>query len=171
MGQGPLLDLDEATRLRLTAAVPAVADEAVDTLQRSLRQLAAGMGLADAGQLPAPVVPRAETPPPVLELVGGHATLDYDPEAAERMRALAVGTWIQITGESGRSEPAKVSWVSPISNRLLFVNRRGVRILVASAEELAAMEKLGRVQLRPTGSAFDAAMQQMVGRLQTKIAA
>jgi len=147
------------------------ADEALEILQRSLRQLAAGTGLADAGQLPAPVVQRTETPPPVLQLVGGHATLDYDPEMAERMRALEVGTWVQLTGESGRSEPAKVSWISPISNRLLFVNRRGARILVASAEELAAMEKLGRVQLRPMGSAFDAAMQQMLGRLQTKIAA
>ena len=39
------------------------------------------------------------------------------------------------------------------------------------AEELAAMEKLGRVQRRPAGSAVDAAMQWMVGRLQTKIAA
>lgn len=147
------------------------ADDAIETLQRSLRQLAAGTGMADAGQLPAPVVQRTETLPPVLELVGGHATLDYDPEMAERMRALAIGTWVQLTGESGRSEPAKVSWISPISNRLLFVNRRGARILVASAEELAAMEKLGKVTLRPIGSAFDAAMQQMVGRLQTKIAA
>jgi len=148
-----------------------VADEAIDTLQRSLAQLATGTSVADAGQLPAPVMQRTEAPPPALELVGGHATLDFDPETAERMRALAVGTWVQLTGESGRSEPAKVSWISPISNRLLFVNRRGARILVASAEELAAMEKSGRVQLRPAGSAFDAALQQMVGRLQTKIAA
>jgi len=148
-----------------------VADAAIETLQRGLEQLAAGTGVADAGQLPAPVVQRVEPAPPVLELVGGHATLDYEPEMAERMRALAVGDWLHITGESGRSEPAKMSWVSPISNRLLFVNRRGARILVASAEELAAMEKIGRVQLRPMGSAFDAALQQMVGRLQTKIAA
>ena len=147
------------------------ADDAIETLQRSLRQLASGTSMADAGQLPAPVVQRTETPPPVLELVGGKDTLDFDPEMAERMRALAIGTWVQLTGESGRSEPAKVSWISPISNRLLFVNRRGARILVASAEELAAMEKLGKVTLRPIGSAFDAAMQQMVGRLQTKIAA
>jgi hypothetical protein len=167
-------ELDRAGLMQIlgsSGCVGDVADEAIETLQRSLRQLAAGAGMADAGQLPAPVVQRTETPPPALQLVGGHATLDYDPEMAERMRALAVGTWIQITNESGRSEPAKVSWVSPISNRLLFVNRRGARILVASAEELAAMEKLGRVQLRPMGSAFDAAMQQMVGRLQTKIAA
>ena len=148
-----------------------VAEEAIETLHRTLRQLAAGAGVADAGQLPAPVVPKVEVAPPVLELVGGRDTLDYDPEMAERMRALPVGTWIQITGESGRSEPAKVSWISPISSRLLFVNRRGARILVASAEELAAMEKIGRVQLRAGGSAFDAALQQMVGRLQTKIAA
>jgi hypothetical protein len=147
------------------------ADAAIDTLQRSLAQLAAGAAVADAGQLPAPVVPRVEAAPPLLELVGGHATLDFDPEMAERMRALPVGAWIQLTGDSGRSEPAKVSWISPISSRLLFVNRRGARILVASAEELAAMEKIGRVQLRPVGSAFDAALQQMVGRLQTKIAA
>jgi hypothetical protein len=147
------------------------ADAAIDTLQRSLAQLAAGAAVADAGQLPAPDVPRVEAAPPLLDLVGGHATLDFDPEMAERMRALPVGAWIQLTGDSGRSEPAKVSWISPISSRLLFVNRRGARILVASAEELAAMEKIGRVQLRPVGSAFDAALQQMVGRLQTKIAA
>ena len=148
-----------------------VAEEAIETLQRSLHQLATGAAVADAGQLPAPVVQHAEAPPPALELVGGSATLDFDPDMAEQMRALAVGTWVQLVGESGRGEPAKVSWISPISNRLLFVNRRGGRILVASAEELAAMEKLGRIQLRPAGAAFDAAMQQMVGRLQTKVAA
>jgi hypothetical protein len=32
MGEGALLDLDEATQLRLTAAVPAAADEAVETI-------------------------------------------------------------------------------------------------------------------------------------------
>jgi hypothetical protein len=168
----PELDRQGLTRiLGSSGCVGDAAEEAIETLQRSLQQLAAGTGMADAGQLPAPVVQRVETPAPALELVGGHATLDFEPEMAERMRALVVGTWVQITGESGRSEPAKVSWISPISNRLLFVNRRGARILVASAEELAAMEKIGRVQLRPPGSAFDAAMQQMVGRLQTKIAA
>jgi hypothetical protein len=146
------------------------ADAAIDTLQRSLDQLSAGAAIADAGQLPTPVLQQVQVAP-ALELVGGHATLDYEPEMAERMRSLAIGTWVQLTGESGRSEPAKVSWISPISNRLLFVNRRGARILVASAEELAAMEKIGRVQLRADGSAFDAALQQMIGRLQTKIAA
>ena len=168
----PALDRSGLTEiLGSSGCIGDVADAAIETLQRALQQLAAGGVAADVAQLPEPVVQRIEPAPPVLELVGGHATLDYAPEMAARMRALAVGEWIQLTGESGRSEPAKMSWVSPISNRMLFVNRRGARILVASAEELAAMEKIGRLQLRPTGGAFDAALQQMVGRLQTKIAA
>jgi hypothetical protein len=44
-------------------------------------------------------------------------------------------------------EPTKVSWVSPISSRLLLVNRRGVRVLTASTAELAAMVKLGKARL------------------------
>ena len=44
-----------------------------------------------------------------------------------------------IHATADRIEPAKVSWISPISGRLLLVNRRGIRVLVASVEELAAM--------------------------------
>lgn len=63
--------------------------------------------------------------------------------------------------------PAKLAWISPISNRLMFVNRRGVRILVVSIEELAALKKAGKLQLRDAqGGAFEDALQRMVGRLQ-----
>jgi hypothetical protein len=87
---------------------------------------------------------------------------------AERMRALQIGTWLQLTSETGRTEPAKVSWISPISSRLLFVNRRGIRLLVASAEELAALAKLGRVQLREGDTVFDNAMHQVLGLLKAE---
>ena len=106
----------------------------------------------------------------MLTVVGGTDTLDFDPQVAERMRALPIGTWVQLAGTNGRSEPAKVSWVSPISSRLLFVNRRGIRVLVASVEELAAMHKAGRLQLRQADTAFDDAMHQMVGRLKANAA-
>lgn len=164
--------LDRAGLLEILASsgcVGAQADAAIDAIGRSLTQ--AGEAGGSAVSLPAPVVAAAPVPPPMLEVVGGRDQLDYDPEVAERMRALAIDTWVQLSGESGRSEPAKVSWISPISSRFLFVNRRGARVLVASAEELAAMEKQGRVQVRPSGSAFDNALQQIVGKLQTKMAA
>jgi hypothetical protein len=168
----PLLDrAGLADMLASSGCVGAVADAAIDSVHRSLGQIA-GESVSELDVLPQPVVV-AEQPAvrPVLEIVGGRAQLDFDPEMAERMRALPIGTWLQLTGESGKSEPAKVSWVSPISSRLLFVNRRGARVLVASVEELAAMEKVGRVQLRPMGSAFDDALHQIMGRLQTKVAA
>ena len=107
---------------------------------------------------------------PSLRIVGGHDQLDFDPAMAERLHALEVGTWLQLAGESGKLEQAKVSWISPISSRFLFVNRRGIRVLVASAEELAAMAKQGRLQLRQADTAFEDAMHQIMGRLQSSVA-
>lgn len=160
------------TILASSGLMNGAADEVLATLQRTLGQVSAGDSeAASAEQLPVASVPMPPEPAaadtPELELIAGKATLDFDPAMAERMRALEVGTWLQLASESGRVEPAKVSWVSPISGRLLFVNRRGIRVLVASAEELAAMARLGRVQLREAGTAFDDAMQQVMGRLQT----
>lgn len=108
-----------------------------------------------------------------MEVVGGHDRLDFDPEVAERMRTLEVGTWLQLESTSGRVDPAKVSWISPISSRFLFVDRRGIRVLVASAEELAAMAKQGKVQLRQGDTAFDDALHYVMARLKsdTNIAA
>jgi hypothetical protein len=147
------------------------ARDVIATIQRTLGQVSAGdEAAASAEELPAsqvPAAPELAAAEPELELVAGKATLDFDPAMAERIRGLDVGTWIQLTSESGRVEPAKVSWVSPISGRLLFVNRRGIRVLVASVEELAAMARLGRVQLREADTAFDDAMQQVMGRLQS----
>ncbi len=155
--------------LASSGCVGPAAEDALAIIQRTLAQLAAGEeGAAQAAHLPeqrvAAPVPEPESE---LALVAGHATLDYDPALAERMRALEIGTWLQLTSESGRTEPAKVSWVSPISARLLFVNRRGIRVLVASAEELAAMAKLGKVQLREADTAFEDAMHQVIGRLKS----
>ena len=114
---------------------------------------------------PEPILP--PEPDPVLEVVAGTDKLDFDGIMLERMRKLQVGGWIQLATSADRVEPAKVSWISPISGRLLLVNRRGIRILVASAEELAAMAKLGKVALREGNTAFDDAMHQVTGRLQS----
>ena len=48
----------------------------------------------------------------------------------------------------------------------MFVNRRGIRVLVASAEELAAMARLDRLRLREADNAFEDAMHRMTHRLQ-----
>jgi hypothetical protein len=88
-------------------------------------------------------------PAPRMQVVGGTDTLDFDGDVLARVGKLQVGDWLQLLASSGRMEPAKVSWVSPISSRLLLVNRRGVRVLTASTAELAAMVKLGKARLDP----------------------
>lgn len=99
-----------------------------------------------------------------LHVVGGHGHLEFDPAVAERMRLLKIGTWLHLTNEAGNTDMAKVSWVSPISSRLLLVNRRGIRVLVASAEELAAMAREDKIRIDDTG--FEGAMQRMMAKMQ-----
>lgn len=96
----------------------------------------------------APAAPDdAEQSPPRLAVVGGTDLLDFEADVFARVRELRVGDWLQLQASSGRLEPVKVSWVSPISSRLLLVNRRGVRVLTASTAELAALVTLGKARI------------------------
>ena len=79
---------------------------------------------------------------PFLSVASDKDRLDYNDEDIALLRGLKIGAWIDLAGEDEKLHPAKLSWVSPISSRLMFVNRRGVRVLVASIEELAAMKKV-----------------------------
>lgn len=134
-------------------------------------------GDAVAAQQAAAVLRVAPDPPPLpaqprLKIVGGiDAVPAVDPDDLAQLRDLKVGDWISLAGEDDKLAPAKLAWISPISNRLMFVNRRGVRMLVASVEELGALKKLGKLQLRDVqGGAFEDALQRMVGRLKQDIA-
>ena len=160
------------TILASSGCTGAAAHSAIDSLQDALVRLAGGERAADnATHLPeqqlAPEPAAQPEPEPLLEVVAGTDTLDFDGVMLDRMRKLQVGSWLQLATSAERIEPAKVSWISPISGRLLLVNRRGIRVLVASAEELAAMAKLGKVSLREGETMFEDAMQQVAGRLQT----
>ncbi len=118
-----------------------------------------------------PELPQVSLPqPPVTEAGGveleGDATLeDFDNADADRFRQMAIGTWLDFVDKDGKVQAGKLSWVSPISARLLFVNRRGVRFCVASPEELAVMVRLGRLRAHVNDGAFDSAMQGVIDRL------
>lgn len=106
---------------------------------------------------------------PRLEVVGGTDNLKVSDDDVEQMRQLKVGTWIHIAGEDGKHHPVKLSWVSPISSRLMFVNRRGVRVLVASVEELAAMKQEGNLLVREQENVFDQVLHRVMGKLKTDL--
>ena len=115
--------------------------------------------------LPPPVVADDDSEQGALRVVGGHAGLDFDPQVAARMKLLAPGEWLRLLDAQGEHVAAKVAWVSPLSGRYLLVNRRGVRVLVASAEQLASLVAEGRLVVNTEQAPFDEAMRQMRNRL------
>lgn len=145
------------------------ADAAIGALHDTLQ------AVADARpemERPLPELPAVALPQPApvesnaIEIVAGTDTLDFDNADAERIRGLPVGTWLDFIDKEGRVQAGKLSWISPISSRLLFVNRRGVRFCVASPEELAVMVRLGRLRMHvDDDGAFDSAMQGVIDRL------
>ena len=101
----------------------------------------------------------------LLHVVGGHAALDYDPAVAERLASLGPGSWMRLVDESGEEGSVKVAWISPLTSRLLLVNRRGIRKLVASPQQLAALVKAGQLLDDAADLPFDQAMRQVRHRL------
>lgn len=114
--------------------------------------------------MPAPVRDEVEEDSR-LRLAGGTDTLDFDPALAADLRMLRVGDWLRMTEPQGETIAVKVAWISPLTSRLLLVNRRGMRVLVASTEEMAVLVGDGRLALDAECSPFDAAMRQMQQQL------
>lgn len=103
-----------------------------------------------------------------LQLAGGTDTLEFDPEMAARLRRLRVGQGLRLIDEDGHETAARIAWISPLTGRFLVVNRRGVRKMVVSPEELAALVAAGRAAVRSTDAPFDEAMRQVWQHLNPK---
>ncbi|HVR81510.1 MAG TPA: DUF1631 family protein [Luteimonas sp.] len=119
-------------------------------------------------QRPAPAMPQLADDSDdtrLLQVVGGNAALDFDPVVAKRIAALGPGNWMRLIDEGGQEGSVKVAWISPLTSRLLLVNRRGVRKLVASPQQLAALVKADRLFADADDLPFDEAMRQVRQRL------
>lgn len=100
-----------------------------------------------------------------LRVIAGIDTVPHDAEGAARMRRLRVGQALGLMEADGRESFGKVAWISPLTARLLIVNRRGVRKLVVSPEQLAGLVEGGRVVLRTTEAPCDLAMKRLWQKL------
>jgi hypothetical protein len=146
------------------------AGSAIDALHDTLQAVSVSRpdlerALPDLPPVAEPAAQAAAAQSPNLELVGGTDSLDFDSADADHFRALPIGTWLDFVDKDNKVQAGKLSWVSPISSRLLFVSRRGVRFCVASPEELAVMVRLGRLRRHRHEDAFDSAMQGVIDRL------
>ncbi|WP_305805992.1 DUF1631 domain-containing protein [Stenotrophomonas sp. YIM B06876] len=145
---------------------------AIDVLHDTLQAIAETRpelerALPELPQVALPLPPAQEAP--AMELAGEAKAEDFDNADADRFRTLEIGTWLDFVDKDGKVQAGKLSWVSPISSRLLFVNRRGVRFCVASPEELAVMVRLGRLRTHVDDGAFDSAMAGVIERLDPQL--
>jgi hypothetical protein len=106
-----------------------------------------------------------------LHLAGGTDLLGCDPNIAARMRRLRVGQGLRLIDEDGHETAARIAWISPLTGRFLVVNRRGVRRMVVSPEELTVLVASGRAVIRSVDAPFDEAMKQVWQHLNPRQAA
>ena len=97
---------------------------------------------------------------PRLQLASTRDTT-ADPVLVARLRKLRVGQGLRIREEEGRESAARIAWISPLTSRFLIVNRRGIRKLVVSPEELAGLVAAGEVTVRAVDAPVDHAMRQI----------
>ncbi|WP_045757648.1 DUF1631 domain-containing protein [Xanthomonas albilineans] len=161
--QEPLYKIFASVGLH-SEAVTAAFDALHDTL-RAVAELRPELEcrLPELPQLALPQALAQEVQP--VEVAAPEAVDDFDSADADRFRAMDTGTWLDFVDRDSNVQAGKLSWVSPISSRLLFVNRRGARLCVASPEELALMVRLGRLRNHDDDGAFDSALQCVVERL------
>ena len=82
-----------------------------------------------------------------------------------QVQALQPGTWLEFSNTDQAMERAKLSWISPMTGRYLFVNRRGLKVADYAPEELAVLLADGHAIVLAANALFDRAMSSIVGRL------
>lgn len=90
-----------------------------------------------------------------------------DANDAEFINNLKEGTWVEFRekGEKDTHRPAKVSYISPLRSRFLFVDRLGKTVNECSRTELGRLFSLGMVVVMDEAPLFDRLMAGVIGKL------
>lgn len=82
-----------------------------------------------------------------------------------QVQALQPGTWLEFSLPDEPMTRAKLSWISPMSGRYLFVNRRGLKVADYSPQELTTLLTDGQARVLAANALFDRAMSAIVDKL------
>jgi hypothetical protein len=99
------------------------------------------------------------------------ATFGDEEECLKQAKEMKVGMWVEFTDANGAKERAKLSWISPISAKYLFVNRRGLKVSDMTAPQLAVQIREGNAVILEEVPLFDRALDAIVERLKQAHAA
>ncbi len=97
----------------------------------------------------------------------GEETVEVPLDSPEWHQVLALqpGNWLEFCLADEAITRAKLSWISPMSGRYLFVNRRGLKVADYPPQELAALLADGQARVLAANALFDRAMSAIVGKL------
>jgi len=116
-------------------------------------------------------LPIPESIQPIAESEAELARSEPEPEPPidtpemQLVAELKPGTWLEFVTGPDTIERAKLSWISPMSGRYLFVNRRGLKVADYSPHELAQALASGTARVLESTALFDRALDAIVGRL------
>ena len=95
-----------------------------------------------------------------------------DDECLEQARAMKVGAWIEFTSpDTTTKQRAKLSWISPISGKYLFVNRMGLKVSDKTVIALAAEIRRGVTLILEELPLFDRALDAVIRHLKVECTA
>jgi hypothetical protein len=116
-------------------------------------------------------LPIPESIQPIAESEAELARSEPEPEPVidtpemQMVAELKPGTWLEFVTGPDTIERAKLSWISPMSGRYLFVNRRGLKVADYSPHELAQALASNTARVLESTALFDRALDAIVGRL------
>lgn len=140
------------------------ADEAIARLVRALAWPDVPRSIVTPIAVAAPL--EAADNDSALRLVDHAEQRQINQDALSAMRRLSLGDWVRLIDDEGFERALKIAWISPLTSRFLIVNRRGVRELVATAEQLALLAQAGRLIVGLPDAPFEGAMKQVWKHLQ-----
>jgi hypothetical protein len=119
-----------------------------------------------------PVLPKRGTvsaldvtkPSKVVPAVVLEPLADNDPYLAQAKK-VNVGTWMEFRGDNGTKTRCKLAAHIKSADKMIFVNRTGVKIDEKSTLSLAYALKKGEVMVLEDSQLFDRALQNVIGNL------
>jgi len=82
------------------------------------------------------------------------------------IRGLEVGSWVEFYHVDGATTPARLTWLSPVTGRYLFTDRKGMKVADATVHGLAVEMKRGNVAVIEGVPLFDRIIGTMAENLQ-----
>ncbi len=93
----------------------------------------------------------------VIEGLG--TEIAYEPEEEDEhtaiVRNLEVGSWVEFHHVDGATTPARLTWMSPVTGRYLFTDRKGMKVADATVHALAVELKRGNLAVIEDVPLFD----------------